>query len=67
MVKNLQVNAGDAGDEGLIPGSGRSPEVVNGNSLKYSCLENSIDRGAWQATVCGIAKSWTRLNTSMKE
>ena len=67
MVKNLQVNAGDAGDEGLIPGSGRSPEVVNGNSLTYSRLENSMDRGAWQATVCGIAKSWTRLNTSTKE
>ena len=42
---------------GLIPGSGRSPGGGNGNPLQYSCLENSIDRGAWRATVHGIAKS----------
>ena len=46
MVKNLSANAGDARDEGLIHGSGRSPAVANGNPLQYSCLENSMDRGA---------------------
>ena len=46
MVKNLPANAGDARDAGLIPGSGRSPEGGNGNTLHYSCLENSMDRGA---------------------
>ena len=48
-----------AGEPGLIPGSGRSPGEDNGNPLQYSCLENSIDRGAWQATVHGVAKSQT--------
>ena len=47
---------------GLIPGSGRSPGGGNGNPLQYSCLENSMDRGAWWATVHGVAKSQTRLN-----
>ena len=47
MVKNLPVNAGDAGDAGSIPGSGRSLGVGNGNPLQYFCLENSMDRGAW--------------------
>ena len=48
--------------EGLrsIPGSGRSPGEGNGNPLQYSCMENSTDRGAWQATVHRFAKSWTR-------
>ena len=45
------VNAGDIRDEGLIPGSGRSPGEGNGYPLQYSCLENPMDRGAWQATV----------------
>ena len=58
VVKNPPANAGDAGS---IPGSGRSPEGGYGNSLKYSCLENHMDRGAWQATVYRVAKSWTRL------
>ena len=49
-VKNLPANAGDVG---LIPGSGRSPGEGNGNSFQYSCLENSMDRGAGQATVHG--------------
>ena len=51
-----------AGDQGSIPGSGRSPEEGNGNPLEYSCLENSIDRGAWWATVHGVTKSQTRLS-----
>ena len=52
----------DAGDSGSIPGSGRSPGAGHGNPLQYSCLENSMDRGAWRATVDGVAKSWTRLS-----
>ena len=56
MVKNLPANAGDARDEGSIPESGRFPGVGNDNSLQYSCLENSIHRGAWRATVCGVTK-----------
>ena len=53
---------GNAGDMGLIPGSGRSPGEGNGNSLQYSCLENSMDRGAWQATVHGVTQSRTQLS-----
>ena len=49
-------------DLGSVPESGRSPGEGNGNPLQYSCLENSIDRGAWQATVHGVAKSQTRLS-----
>ena len=49
-------------DPGSIPGLGRSPREGNGNSLQYSCLENSMDGGAWQATVCGVAQSRTRLS-----
>ena len=47
MLKNLSANAGDGRDTGLIPGLGRSLEVGNGNTLQYSCLENSMGRGAW--------------------
>ena len=54
-------SARNAGDPGSIPGSGRSPGEGNGNPLQYSCLENPMDREAWQATVHGVAKSWTRL------
>ena len=54
-------SARNAGDLGLIPESGRSPGEGNGNPLQYSCLENPNDRGAWQATVHGVAKSWIRL------
>ena len=54
-------SACSAGDLGLIPGLGRSPGEGNGNPLQYSCLENSMDRRAWQATVHGIAKSQTQL------
>ena len=49
------------GDPGSFPGLGRFPEEGNGNPSQYSCLENSTDRGAWQATVHGIAKSQTQL------
>ena len=49
-------------DPGSILGSGRSPGEGNGNPLQYSCLENPMDRGAWLATVHGVAKSWTRLS-----
>ena len=59
VVKNPSVNTGDSGETGLIPGSIRSPGEGNGNSIQYSCPENSMDRGAWQATVHGVAKSWT--------
>ena len=51
-----------AGDPGSIPGSGRSPGEGNGYPLLYSCLENPMDRGAWQATVHGVAQSRTRLS-----
>ena len=61
MVKNLSTNAGDIGDVGSIPGLGRSRGGGHGNPLQYSCLENPMDRGAWQATVHRVAKSWTRL------
>ena len=53
MVKNLPANAGDVG---LIPGSGRSPGEGTDNPLQYSCLENPTDRGAWQAVVHGVTK-----------
>ena len=53
--------AGDIRDAGSIPGSGRSPKEGNGYPLQYSCLENSMDRGAWQAAVHGFVKSQTLL------
>ena len=56
MVKNLPVNARDIRDAGSISESGRSPGGGNGNPLQYSCLENSTDKGAWPATVHGVAK-----------
>ena len=59
VVKNLPPNAEDIRDVGLIPRSGRSPGIGNGNLLQYSCLENPMDRGAWWATVHKVAKSWT--------
>ena len=55
-------SACNAGDLGLIPGSGRSPGGGHGNPLQYSCLENTMDRGASWATVHGITKSWTQLS-----
>ena len=55
-------SASKGGDLGSIPGLGRSLGKGNGNQLQYSNLENSMDRGAWQATVHGVVKSWTRLS-----
>ena len=62
MVKNLPANAGDTGDAGLIPGSGRSPGGGNGNPLQYSWLEKPMDRGAWRATVHVVAKRQTQMS-----
>ena len=59
MVKASAYNAYNAGDLGLIPGLGRSTGDGNGNPLQYSCLENPMDGGAWQATVHGVTKSRT--------
>ena len=58
MVKNPSASAGDTG---LIPGLGRSPGEGNGNPLQYSCQDNSMDRGAWWATVPGVTESQIRL------
>ena len=55
-------SACNAGDLGLIPGLGRSPGGGHGNPRQYYCLENPMDRGAWRATVHGVAKSWTQLS-----
>ena len=59
VVKNLQANAGDVRDVDSIPGLGRSPGGGNGIPLQYSCLENSMDRGAWWTRVHGVSKSQT--------
>ena len=62
VVKNPPATAGDARDAASICGLGRSPGVRNGNPLQYSCLGNSMDRGAWRATVHGVAKNRIQLN-----
>ena len=62
VVKNPPANAGDPRVAGSIPGLGRSRGEGNGNPLQFSCLENSMDRRAWQATVHGVTNSWTRLS-----
>ena len=62
MVKNSPAKAGNVRDMALIPGSGRSPRGGHGSALQYSCLENPMDRGAWQATVHGVTKSQTQLS-----
>ena len=59
VVKNLPASVGDTRDLASIPGLGRSPGEGNDNPLQYSCLENPMDRGAWQATVHMVAKSQT--------
>ena len=64
MVKNLPANAGDIRDMSLIPGSGRSLGVGSGNPLQYSCLGNSMERGAWQAVVYGTSKSQIQLSNT---
>ena len=61
MVKNLSASAGDVRDSGSIPGLGRSPGVGNGDPLQCSCLGNSMDRGAWWATVHEVAENQTQL------
>ena len=61
LVKNPPANAEDTRDTGLIPGSGRSPGEGNDTPLQYSCLESPMDRGAWWATVNGVARSQIRL------
>ena len=62
MGKNPPASAGDTGDVGSIPGSGRTPGGGHGNPFQCSCLENRTDRGAWRATVHGVAKSRTQLS-----
>ena len=61
QIKNLPAMQETTGDVGSIPESGIFPGVGNGNPLQYSCLEKSMDRGAWWAAVHGVVKSWTRL------
>ena len=61
MAKNSPANAEDTRDTGLIPGLGRSPGGGHGNPLQYFCLENPMDREAWQATVHRVTKKWTRI------
>ena len=62
VAKSQPANAGDVRDEGSIPELGRSPGGGHGNPVQCSCLENPMDRGAWWATVRGVAESWTRLS-----
>ena len=62
-VKSSLVNAGDSRDESFISGSGRSPLEGNGNPLQDSCLGNSVDGGAWWATVHGVTKTHTHIHT----
>ena len=63
VIKKPPANAGGTRDVGSVPGSGRSSGEGNGNPLWYSCLGNSMDRGAWWATVSGVAKRQTQLST----
>ena len=67
VVKNLPATPGDIRYAGLLPGSGRSPGEGNGNSLQYACLENPMDRGAWQATVHGVTRVGHDLATKERE
>ena len=62
VLMNPPASAGDARDAGSISVLGRSPREGIGNPFQYSCLENSMDRGDWQATVHGVTKNWTRLS-----
>ena len=67
VVKNPPANAGDARDMGLIPGLGGSPRERNGNPLQYPCLENPMDRGAWQTTVHGVTRVGHDLAVKKRE
>ena len=67
MVKNMPANAEVIRDAGSIPGSGRSSGEGNGKPLQYSCLENPIDRGAWQTTVLGVARLRHDLATKQQQ
>ena len=67
VVKNPPADAGDIRDVSSVPGMGRSPGGGHGNPLQCSCLENPMDRGAWRATVQGVAKSQTPLSTANSE
>ena len=62
VVNNLPAIPAKVGNTGSIPWSGRSPGEGNDKQLQHSCLENPMDRGAWQATVQGVSMSWTQLN-----
>ena len=62
MAKHQLANAGDARGLSSTPESGGSPGTGNGNPLQYSCLETSMDGGAWKVTFQGLAKCWTQLN-----
>ena len=62
IIKNLPVKTGDSGEVGSIPELGKSPGEGNGNLFQYSCLENPMDRGAWQVTVQGVTKSQTQMS-----
>ena len=64
--KESTSNAGDTGDAGSIPGLGRFPGEGHGNPLQYFCLENIMDRGAWQAMVYRITKSWAQLKDTAR-
>ena len=67
MAQMVKASACNAGDLGSIRGLGRSPGEGNGNPLQYSCLENSMDRGVWQAIVHWVAKSWAQPSTRTME
>ena len=67
LVKNPPAKAGGTGDMSSVSRLGRSPGGENCNPLQYSCQENPVDKGAWQATVYSFAKSQTRLNTSTEQ
>ena len=64
--KESACNAGKPGDLGLTPGSGKSPRGGHSNPLQYSCLENPMDRGPWQATIHEVTESWTQLSMGLK-
>jgi len=67
VIKNPPANAGDKRDMGSVSGSGRSPGGGHGDPLQYSCLENPMDRGAWQAAVHRVVKSRTLLRQHSTE